>query len=180
MIDSFTPIPTCFSKTAVSSIAEKLAKILGYTPRVNLENLIQENLGGQIIYQDFWDMASTNEGSLQIQFPGKFQIFLGSHMNRERNLFLMAHDLGHYFLHYLLPVQAGNAPASMNVPRYSSNERIDFEANWFAASFLMPIRIFEDCFRECHGDMLKISDHFGVARHTAQMRAQSFGLVGFQ
>jgi Zn-dependent peptidase ImmA (M78 family) len=58
----------------------------------------------------------------------------------------MAHELGHYFLHYLFQ----NQTESLVIKREGTN-RAESEANWFAEAFLMPAEEFEKEFAESEG-----------------------------
>jgi len=53
-----------------------------------------------------------------------------------RNRFTVAHELGHYFLH------SKEGEIELYGRRSGEDERAEWEANWFAASFLMPQEIF--------------------------------------
>jgi Zn-dependent peptidase ImmA (M78 family) len=68
----------------------------------------------------------------------------------------------------------------MNFPRYSKTEdeiRMDMEANWFAASFLMPETQFRYWFDFTEGNIIQIARRFKVTTYTARLRAEGLGLV---
>lgn len=68
----------------------------------------------------------------------------------------------------------------MDFPRYPNNseeKRMDMEANWFAASFLMPETQFRAVFRAYNGDIISVAARFRVLPWHANLRAKGLGLI---
>jgi hypothetical protein len=86
-----------------------------------------------------------------------------------RDNFTIAHELGHYLLHY--PHQA---PLSREVSfnRYGSS-LLEQQANAFAASFLMPRKEFAAIRQSLGGNEYLIGSHFGVSPPAVQIRMRN-------
>ena len=103
----------------------------------NIESLEQtvQRIGGEIKYlEDGFiedDNLSLESGSLLVHDITDFTIILPSFTSRLRDRFTIGHELGHYFLHS----SQGQRPILAS--RYGSG-RLEWEANWFSAGFLMP------------------------------------------
>jgi predicted transcriptional regulator len=168
------PEPSGISKEMVERMAALVAAELGYQPGVPWGDVI-EALGGKITYQTIWEMEDSTSGSIRIADEGDFEIFLAAHTGAERDRFTIAHELGHYFLHFLFPRQLGRKVGSLRATRYGSG-RVEWEANWFAAGFLMPEAEFRRAYTETSRDLFALSEHFGVSKKAVEVRAKSLKL----
>jgi hypothetical protein len=85
-----------------------------------------------------------------------------------RDNFTIAHELGHYLLHY--PHQA---PLSREVSfnRYGAS-LIEQQANAFAAAFLMPREEFAEVRRNLGENEYFIGSHFGVSAPAVRIRME--------
>lgn len=169
------PIECGLSKAAVDNFAADVANHLLYEAGADLERVV-ERLGGKIRVQDVLDFNRQSSGSIRIESQGNFEIFLASHTGPTRDRFTIAHELGHYFLHYIYPNQTGRRVEKLEAQRYGTG-RVEWEANWFAAGFLMPAEIFRQQFASLHGSTLLLADKFGVSNEAAQIRMKALELV---
>ncbi|MEC9346659.1 MAG: ImmA/IrrE family metallo-endopeptidase [Pseudomonadota bacterium] len=171
--------PSNLPKAIVAEFAEKVAEHLGYEPGSNMLSLL-EQLGGRIKYKEFWDLHDVGADSITIFAPSDFEIYVSSRTSPERDRFTIAHEIGHYFLHYLfrrdMDEDFRNSNCGMQATRYGSS-REEWEANWFAASFLMPKSEFKEKFREFEGDVDSIANFFRVSRAAAKIRSEVLGLA---
>jgi hypothetical protein len=168
--DYIDPSPSNLSKSSVSALAEKVALDLGYTPGAELEPLVKK-LGGDVVFQDFWDLDDSSSGSIKIESRGEFKIYLGLHTSPDRDRFTIGHEIGHYILHYLYPVSKGQQIGRMQAARYGSG-RVEYEANWFAASFLMPSAGFTEAYLASCKDIFEVANLFRVSVSAASVRAR--------
>ena len=168
------PSPSMLSKKSVQKLAESISKQLGVTPGCDFREAISK-LGGKIEWREVWDSGGTDSGSAEIRREGDFTIYLSTSTTEERDRFTLAHEVGHYVLHYLWPVKHGKALGAIRVSRYGST-RVEWEANWFAAAFLMPEADFRAAYEQFHGSIVAIADHFRVSTMAASIRAQSLNL----
>ncbi|HSI84357.1 MAG TPA: ImmA/IrrE family metallo-endopeptidase [Candidatus Methylacidiphilales bacterium] len=158
------PIALGWTKSQVQDFAAKVARGLGYRPGQNLEEIVK-SLGGKIVKGDIFNTQDT--GSITVDGPKQFTIYLSPLSSERRSRFTIAHELGHYVIHSRM----GRIPVC--VPRDGTGQ-VEAEANWFAAGFLMP----EDEFRQKHSEgwgnaMLAI--HFDVSQAAVEVRKQSLG-----
>ena len=165
------PKPINFSKQAVHDLAEEIAADLKYTIGSPIGPII-ESLDGEIIEQNFWELPETNDGSIEIESDGSFKIFIPDYVTDLRKRFTVAHELGHFVLHYVLQDGPENE-WRLRARRYTKGEtdRTEWEANWFAAGFLMPKSKFKRTFRRLRGDVATISRKFGVSPDAVRFHA---------
>lgn len=171
-----SPIPLRATKQAISKFAEQVAQRLGYTAGGSMHEIVAK-LKGQISYKEEVSPDTRTPESIVIRPDGGFQIFLPLVTSAERDRFTIAHELGHLFLHF--PTVRKRYPGSeMVATRWVDQsddiqKRAEWEANWFAAAFVMP----ENEFRatSAHG-LSHAASHFGVSLSAAQVRAQSLGI----
>ncbi|WP_135080076.1 ImmA/IrrE family metallo-endopeptidase [Terasakiella sp. SH-1] len=170
MTEFIAPSSSKLSKKETLNLAAQVAERLGYTPGESLLPIIEE-LGGEIIYVSDGTINETQDGSIVIDEDGKFKIFLADDVGRNRQRFTIAHELGHLVLHYIL----NEEKQAMKAHRYGSGP-VEWEANWFAAGFLMPENAFTKTYHECEGYLTEMSEKLGVSYKAAEIRADQLGL----
>lgn len=168
------PTPCYLDKGTVSKLAAMWAEYIGYQPGGDLNEVVRK-LGGRIRYQDFWKLETATSGSIRIEEDGSFEIFLSNHTSSERDRFTIAHELGHLILHFQYKKAKGESIGRLEAARYGS-DRVEYEANWFAASFLMPEGLFHAVYDKAHGDIAELASEFQVSYSAAKVRAQALGL----
>lgn len=168
-IEYQSPTPTNARKDAIERYAEAVAEALAYKPGASLVDLVNK-LGGDIRLTGFSAADLDHDEAIVIDDYRKFKIFLPPDTSPTRDRFTIAHELGHYFLHF------PNAGRPMKATRLGS-DRVEWEANWFAASLLMPAKQFRSGFKQHNGDIVKLARHFGVSEKAAQIRAKALGLI---
>jgi predicted transcriptional regulator len=153
--------PCSLNKAEIERRAELAAERLEFVPGSDIHKLVT-GLGHTLTIADVNDHPE----SLEINADGSFTIFLPVHTSVARDRFTIAHELGHYFLHH----PAGTAA------RYnrSGSDLAEVQANWFAASFLMPA----GAFLACEGkSIFWVARKFGVSVPAAKVRAQTLKIV---
>jgi Zn-dependent peptidase ImmA (M78 family) len=134
-----------------------------------------KNLGGEIIVKSTTETGDqTEDGAIEVRKEQEFTIYLSPFTGPLRDRFTIAHELGHYFLHSKV------GKKRIRVPR-AGGGREEWEANWFAAGFLMPEEMFRkewgNCHGNCHGNIGMIASKFAVSTFTTRRRAQELGLI---
>lgn len=159
------PSPINWTKQEVQKFASDAAHKLGYKAGGDIEAIIR-SLGGTVHRTDWASALQT--GSLEVVGEEDFTINLSPYSGERRARFTMAHELGHYLLHSNL----GKEP--ITIKRDGDNSRVEWEANWFAAGFLMP----EDEFRKL-ADLgwsdAEIGEHFDVSEAAVEIRRKALG-----
>lgn len=132
-------------------------------------------LGGSVYERGYVQM---NGNSLKIsESDDSFEIYVSAVDNKKRQKFTIAHELGHYIIHYL----GGDPKSRKNIyyrTSYAEGGISEYEANVFAANLLMPQEKFMKCFEEQNRDLGIVADKFGVSIVAAEVRARSLGLLG--
>jgi hypothetical protein len=175
LVEYKEPVPTRASKASISAFAESLAVKVRYDPKSPIEPLVS-SLGGAIAYRN---AIGSKPESIVIEPRGAFKIFLPTMTSINRDKFTIAHELGHYYLHFPI-VHAKDPSAGMKAYRWVEGnnaelQRCEWEANWFAASFVMPEVLFMTLYRE--GGEERVVDVLGVSPKAAKVRAESLKLV---
>ena len=96
------------------------------------------------------------------------------HPNRQR--FTLAHELGHYFLHRNICKNFDDNYVFTRADEKS--DPIEWEANRFAAEFLMPEDIFRQMVVKGVTSVDDIADQFGVSTMAVRIRAKTLGMQG--
>lgn len=153
-------------KQQVDDYAAKATSVLGFRPGDDIISLVQQ-LGGRIHYIDLLD-AAADEDTIFVHGHSDFDIILSSISSPNRDRFTIAHELGHYLLHS----RQGAIPL---VAARSGSNRAEWEANWFAAGFLMPAREFAAAFRSGKR-VFELASAFAVSEAAAAVRIKALGL----
>lgn len=159
------PEPTGLTKAKVFRIAEAFADEVEFFPGDRLEPLI-EQLGGTVTYLRGLDSIEAEDGSLHVWGPEDFEIKVSAFTGPVRDRFTIAHELGHFVLHS----DRGQKP--IKAARFGSN-RVEWEANWFAAAFLMPEEAFRKVCAKYDNDPDLVAAHFVVSSKAAEVRMQA-------
>lgn len=167
--NNYIPVAALESGLSNQSIAAYAAKvgnrygIYDANGRADIESLLRQ-LGGSIEYHD-------GPESLKISTPRQFTVYIPSFTSARRDRFTVAHELGHFFLHYIYLRK--NGPDTFT--RAGTN-RAETEANVFASNLLMPEQSYRAAF-EAHGpNFWEIASIFDVSPLAAEVRAKVLGL----
>ncbi|CDX27319.1 conserved hypothetical protein [Mesorhizobium plurifarium] len=175
-----SPVPTRASKNAIHAFAEGVAAKLHFGPHEPILSLVSR-IGGKVIYKNPEKLDGRLPESIVVRSLGDFTIFVPSITSAVRDRFTIAHELGHYYLHYPL-TQGSNPGAPMRATRWVDpndqvQQRAEWEANWFAAAFLMPTGQFKATFASKGGNLEAVAAFFGVSPKAAQIRASTLNLL---
>jgi predicted transcriptional regulator len=161
------PKPANLTKRQVSRIAEDFAKEVDFFPGDSIEPLV-ERLQGVITYAN--DPLQLEDGSLFVYGPSDFLIRVSTFTGPERDRFTIAHELGHYVVHSKL-----GKIAPMRAERFGS-ERVEWEANWFAAAFLMPQEDFRATCAKYANDPNLVAARYLVSPKAASIRMEALNI----
>lgn len=160
--------PTQISYEEIRGLAEQLAdRFSGDGVRTNLDNLIRV-LNVHIHYEDSYESSIlAKDGSFQINIPEM--------TSRLRDRFTIAHELGHYILHYQI-VRDDCRPDLPIVFHRGDHDYAETQANIFASALLMPETKYRRVFNQYQGDLTKVADAFEVSYAAAEVRAKTLNL----
>ncbi|MFJ9313758.1 ImmA/IrrE family metallo-endopeptidase [Pimelobacter simplex] len=164
--------PSNLSYNAISAYAERVGerhKI--YTDGVADVHRLVRKLGGRVAH-------SNGDESLRVRSDSDFTVYVPETTSPRRDRFTIAHELGHYFLHYLLPRRHAEELEDEEELRFArgGRNRAETEANVFAASLLMPETEFRKIYRQFDKDAWSTALHFDVSPAAAEVRAQVLAL----
>jgi Zn-dependent peptidase ImmA (M78 family) len=160
---------TLASKDNIQSYAEEMAKKLNYKFN-NLDEIIN-NLNIELDFVNPLEEDDDFNGSIYINKETKnINIHLSNLTGELRNNFTIAHELGHLYLH-----SRDIDKIEIIFNRFGSG-RLEWEANWFAAAFLMPAELFKDKYQEYNSDTSDLSLYFNVSESAIKVRKKDLGL----
>lgn len=163
------------TKQQISALAESVAKQLGYEPCGSISDAIAK-LGGRIEIADTLLSDPESTGSLYVDGEGDFRIIVPSHTSPTRDRFTIAHELGHFVVHYAWRKSQSELKNVKMMALRRDSERVEWEANWFAAAFLMPSDAFRKKYAELHNNVDATAAAFCVSSAAAKIRVGSLGL----
>lgn len=172
-------------KNEIRKLATNLRNALNMTqPPFDVENAVKI-LNGTVVFSDTFDCDT--DAVIQKTGDNNFTISLNSSKPNHRSRFSIAHELGHLFLHmgYLLDPGKWNALSqdysdSIFYRKADVRRQEEFEANEFAAEFLMPSDQFiifsRSIISEGRVSLQPIADHFGVSTEAVKFRGKFLGV----
>lgn len=109
-------------------------------------------------------------------------IAVESNDHEHRQRFSIAHEIGHFSLHFLTDSQLelfACSDADMQVQRASAglHSRREWEANLFASELLMPAEQVHTMHRVVKGSLFKLSRHFRVSTQAMEIRLRSLSFT---
>ena len=107
------PSPTRARKASICEYADKLREKVGLKNGFELSEVVNRN-GGKLSYIDFMDDDQTD--AIVVNPEDKFIIRLSSHTSALRDNFTIAHELGHFVLHWPI-VKQKNPGCGMKATR---------------------------------------------------------------
>lgn len=160
------PTPTNWRKEEVAAFALEAREKLEFKTGMSLKSKIEE-LGGTILYTAN-QHDDIDSGSLVAESVENFTIYLSPNTSVQRDNFTLAHELAHLAMHY----EDQPMRATRYVKDHGAARRAEWEANWFAAEFLMPEAEFREAWGRFSGDLRLLASHFNVSRSAVDIRAQ--------
>lgn len=162
-------IATGWSRDQISHFAQKFAKAVGYKPAEEVSPIVEQSLKGKIVYLDWPDWKAKGADTIEVRGPADFTIYLSRIGGLFGNRFSIAHEIGHYVLHSL----CGKVP--LTAQNSGRNERAEWEADWFAASLLMPEPEFRRHWKK-NPNPRYLASRFLVSPYVAELWAKTLGL----
>lgn len=161
------------SNNAIETIADRLREIaiheLGdIKPRNKFLREIVTALNGEVVVEHNPTEFEKDGGSLVIYKDNRFTIKLPSSTSPLRDNFTIAHELGHYVLHFDKTIDRSE---DLIFHRYGTGKD-EWQANRFAAAFLMPRQEFLKLRKELHDNTWAISGYLEVSQVAVLNRMQ--------
>lgn len=170
-LDYAEPQPTGLSPRAIIDLAERFAEDFQdpATRRVDVKAMLQ-HLKGKIIEKDVWTEGVREQEAILVHGPGDFEVHLPDTSLEQFRNFSIAHELGHYILHYLWNRKAGKQVDRLKAHMNRRSEPTEHEANLFASALLMPTADVQEIIENGQHPLLQypISEKFSVPLKTAE------------
>lgn len=134
-------------------------------PIGNMDRFVNQ-LGGSIVEKPGLDPLY--DGTIKKVGDHSFEIAISPYPNDERRNFTIAHELGHLFLHmgYLISKDTWDQQSNNQFIRFGTDEQ-EYQANAFAAAFLMPQKAFKEKIEEYSSgnsvNMAQVANYFHVS-----------------
>ncbi len=164
------------TRTMINSLTQDILKIFNIkVPIQDIDKLVCL-LGGKI-QTDF----GCTDGEVRKE-GDSFRILVSPFQDEKRRRFTIAHELGHLFLHmgYLTNEALWKLQDENTYQRSGSSEK-EYQANEFAAAFLMPqeeyLKVMNDNLAGNKVDTSKIAEYFNVSVEAASNRGKFLGYL---
>lgn len=163
------------SKGQISGIESKAATVLqniypsGIEVPVNLQKIMKAyQIRLKVGEFENYDIAGSYNRSQRT-------IYISESAPYQRNAFTVAHELGHFFLHENKPNEIFYR-LEADMIKTQEDDLQEAEANWFAASLLMPRETMIKYYQLYQGDTDKMAVLFGVSKAALYWRSKNMGL----
>lgn len=169
-----TEAPSISSMTdeQIIKLAELKAQEISYKYDGKIDRCLQQ-LGGELRYIDFWKNYGTENGSIWIVSPKKFAIWLSERASKRLNLYTIAHELGHYFVHYIHS-DISKTDKFLVATRYGEGA-VERQADIFAINLLAPSHVVKRML-DAEGDIEHVSNLLCVDRYLIDQQISRFNL----
>lgn len=137
----FRPAARGLTDSAIVSVANNFSREVKFSPGKNIYAFLKK-LKGRVWPTEFWDVGRGPKGSIWVRSDGPFIIWTSKGDSTAVERFTIAHELGHYVLHFR---DNPNRPKDkhMMAGRYD-NGASEREANIFAINLLLPRKFIEE------------------------------------
>ena len=160
----------------INSLAEDVLSAYNISVPIGNIDEIVEKLGGTIQKEAFF-----SDGAVEKEGNG-FKIIVSPFQDEKRERFTIAHELGHLFLH--MGYRTNNElweKQENNIYHRIGNSEKEYQANEFAAAFLMPASEYHTVLKRIADgnvvDTSKIAEYFNVSVEAASNRGKFLGYL---
>lgn len=153
-----------YKEAQQNNISIKPFDIFSYIKTIDDIRLIDEYLEGDI------------SGVIE-KFTHYYRITLNKYHSNLRRRFTLAHELGHFLLHKQHLEDNKKIEDAILFRKQSNTNRIELEANEFAAELLMPKLEFEKEIKNGNNTIEKLSECFQVSYAAVKYRAFKLGYI---
>ena len=164
------------TRRMINSLAEDVLSAYNISVPIGNIDEIVEKLGGTIQKEAFF-----SDGAVEKEGNG-FKIIVSPFQDEKRERFTIAHELGHLFFH--MGYRTNNElweKQENNIYHRIGNSEKEYQANEFAAAFLMPATEYLSVLNKvAEGNMVdtsKIAEYFNVSIEAAANRGKFLGYL---
>lgn len=167
-------------RRVINEIAELVRKIYTVDGPVSDIDSVVSRMGGRVIENP--NIYDFSDGQIRKISNSEFEIIVSPFQSLERRNFAIAHELGHLFLHMDFMTDSDKLrKQSKEVYYRNGSSELEYQANEFAAAFLMPGKDYKNKLDEhIKGNMVnteKIARYFFVSIDAAVNRGIELGYL---
>lgn len=170
------------TRNLIDEIANSVRKMYSVPMPISDISKIVELIGGVVKYDDA-ELSELSDGYIKKTSAGSFEICVSSKCSLERRNFTVAHEIGHLFLHmgYRTNPELWKSVSNDLVYNRFGHSDEEYQANEFAAAFLMPEDVFVDALKRNSNnknvDITPVANLFGVSVGDAVARGRWLGYL---
>ncbi len=138
----------------------------------DIRRLIEDNPELELAFEDLGE----NDAYIEKIESSKYRIVINSKHPKKRQIFSMAHEYVHYQVHR--NEIEGMPHGEKILHRSEERNRIEYQANQYAAEILMPEPEFKQVVRAQNGVVSKIAECFDVSQLAVRFRAKFLDIAG--
>lgn len=138
----------------------------------DVRKLIEDNKELSLSFEDIGEY----DAYIEKVADKKFKIVVNKKHSPTRQRFSMAHEYIHYQIHRDRIDQMPHGERILH--RSEEKNKIEFQANQYAAQILMPEDTFFQIARATNGDITRIAKEFEVSPLAVRYQAKSLGIPG--
>lgn len=164
----------------ISELAQRVMDVYSIEAPISDMEAIVDKLGGKI--ESKIDFDELCDGTIRKLGENSFIIAVSPFQSANRKVFTIAHELGHLFLHmgFMLDKELWMQQDERVYTRFGTSEQ-EYQANEFAASFLMPENLYKDMIQSNsvgnRVNMTKVAASFNVSVSAAINRGKFLGYL---
>ena len=167
-------------RRVINEIAELVRKIYTVDGPVSDIDSVVSRMGGRVIENP--DIYDFSDGQIRKISNSEFEIIVSPFQSLERRNFAIAHELGHLFLHMDFMTDSDKLrKQSKEVYYRNGSSELEYQANEFAAAFLMPRKDYKNKLDEHikgnKANTEKIARYFFVSIDAAVNRGIELGYL---
>lgn len=179
--DYRSPERADMSDDEIISRAHLAADELDYLFRGDLNRCVK-NAGGEVVEGISWTPTEVGKDAITINSDGSFKIFLLDNTPGFIRNFTIAHELGHFFLHFLNggalinSSKCGLSEKPLHATRFGSGPE-ERQANIFAINFLLPDSHLIEAEIKNPTDCIHLAEKTGIEPYIILRKAQKMEIL---
>ena len=178
--DFLSPVALGLARPDIERLANSFARAYGFEAGMDLLKFAPR-LGVTVFHRNVNESAEQAGASMVVMRPRDLRVYLEMNTSLESDRFGMAHDIGHYVLHYFVAQKRqGIAEVDMRPLRAfrdTVEDQSGSEASWFGSALLLPAAAFRQSVRRWGGSVSLVAHDFLVSDRLVEMRARVLGLA---
>lgn len=168
------------ARRIINEMAYEIRKLYDITDAIDDIKEVVKKMGGSVVEDP--SISAFSDGRVKKIDADSFEIAISPLQTSERKNFTIAHELGHLFLHMGFKTdQKKWETQSYSVYYRSGKSDLEYQANEFAAAFLMPRSLYKEKMDEYtegnYVDTAELADYFNVSIDAAANRGKWLGYL---